>query len=60
MDPVTDEVQAGRPNILVILTDQLRYPPVYESEELQAYRREHCAGQDVCGQMGFRSPVTIR
>ena len=43
---MTDEVQAGRPNILVILTDQLRYPPVYESEELQAYRREHCAGQE--------------
>ena len=34
-----------RPNILVILTDQLRYPPPYESEKLAAYRREHCAGQ---------------
>jgi len=35
-----------RPNVLVILTDQLRYPPAYESGELARYRREHCAGQE--------------
>ena len=34
------------PNVLVILTDQLRYPPPYESEELREYRREDCAGQE--------------
>jgi arylsulfatase A-like enzyme len=33
-----------RPNILVILTDQLRYPPPYESEELRGFRREHMTG----------------
>ena len=38
-------VISHRPNILVILTDQLRYPPPYESEELAAYRHEHCPGQ---------------
>ena len=35
-----------RPNILLVLTDQLRYPPSYESEELAEFRREHCAGQE--------------
>jgi arylsulfatase A-like enzyme len=35
-----------RPNILVVLTDQLRYPPPYESEELAAWRREHTPGQE--------------
>ena len=35
-----------RPNVLLVLTDQLRYPPPYESEELAAYRREHCPGQE--------------
>ena len=32
------------PNVLVILTDQQRYPPPYESEELAQYRREHLPG----------------
>src|SRR4051794_2807142 len=35
-----------RPNILVVLTDQLRHPPPYESEELAAWRREHTPGQE--------------
>src|SRR3954453_19839624 len=33
-----------RPNVLLIMTDQLHYPPPYESEELAAYRREHLPG----------------
>ncbi len=36
----------SRPNVLVILTDQLRYPPPYESEELAAWRREVTPGQE--------------
>lgn len=36
----------SRPNVLVILTDQLRYPPPYESEELGAWRREVTPGQE--------------
>src|SRR6266516_2860648 len=32
------------PNILLILTDQLREAPVYESDELAQYRRERMAG----------------
>ncbi len=34
-----------RPNILVILCDQMRYPPVYESEAMQAFRRESLPAQ---------------
>jgi arylsulfatase A-like enzyme len=33
-----------RPNILVILTDQLRFPPAYESEELARFRAEAMPG----------------
>jgi hypothetical protein len=32
---------ASRPNVLVILTNQFRYPPPYESDELRAHRREN-------------------
>jgi arylsulfatase A-like enzyme len=33
-----------QPNVLVILTDQLRYPPGYESEELARWRAESMPG----------------
>jgi arylsulfatase A-like enzyme len=35
-----------------VLTDQLRYPPPYESEELSEWRREHCAGEEHLRQNG--------
>ncbi len=41
-----------RPNILLILTDQLRYPPPYESDELRRYRHEQCVGQERLRQNG--------
>jgi len=34
----------SRPNVLVILTDQLRHPPAYESEELARWREEVMPG----------------
>ena len=40
------------PKVLVILTDQLRYPPPYESDELAAFRREHVAGVERLRQNG--------
>ena len=43
---------SGRPNVLVILTDQQRYPPPYESAELAAFRREHLAGVERLRQNG--------
>src|SRR4051812_30849996 len=41
-----------RPNILVILTDQQRYPPPYESDDLAAFRREHLPGMERLRQNG--------
>jgi hypothetical protein len=41
-----EPAQNRRPNILLVMTDQLHHPPAYESDELAAYRREHCAGQE--------------
>jgi arylsulfatase A-like enzyme len=41
-----------RPNVLVILTDQQRYPPPYESGELAAFRREHLPGVERLRQNG--------
>ena len=35
-----------QPNILVILCDQLRYPPVYETNELRQFRRETLKGEE--------------
>jgi arylsulfatase A-like enzyme len=42
----------GRPNVLLILTDQLRHPPSYESDELREYRREHCSGEERLAENG--------
>ena len=43
---------SSKPNVLLILTDQLRYPPPYESDELRDYRHEHCVGQERLRQNG--------
>src|SRR3954451_24118300 len=47
---------AGRPNVLLILTDQQHHPPPYESEELAAFRREHLAGVERLRQNGVSFP----
>ncbi|MBJ7347147.1 MAG: sulfatase-like hydrolase/transferase [Thermoleophilaceae bacterium] len=36
----------SRPNILVILTDQQRFPPPYESDETRQFRSEKCSGEE--------------
>ncbi len=41
-----------RPNILVILCDQLRHPPVYEPEEVRSFRREELTGEESLRQSG--------
>jgi arylsulfatase A-like enzyme len=43
---------SARPNVLVILTDQQRDPPSYESDELAEYRREHLPGVERLRQNG--------
>ena len=37
---------AERPNILLIMCDQLRYPPVYEPEEVRRFRRDELCGEE--------------
>ena len=41
-----------RPNILLLLTDQLRSPPSYESRELADYRRRQMPGQTRLAESG--------
>jgi arylsulfatase A-like enzyme len=43
-DAETGATSMSRPNVLLILTDQLRYPPAYESEELARFRAEAMPG----------------
>jgi choline-sulfatase len=38
-------LQQRRPNILVIMTDEERYPPSYEGAELRRFRAEQLPGQ---------------
>src|SRR4051794_6668248 len=45
-------VMTRRPNVLVIMTDQLRYPPSYESDALAEYRRRHLPGVERLRQDG--------
>ena len=47
-----------QPNILIILTDQLRQPTVYETDELRRFRRESLTAETVCGTREFRWIVT--
>ncbi|MGA8745042.1 MAG: sulfatase-like hydrolase/transferase [Solirubrobacterales bacterium] len=42
-----------QPNVLLILTDQLRYPPPYESAELAEYRRQTLPGVERLRQNGI-------
>ena len=51
----------SRPNILLVMTDQLRYPPSYESEELQQFRRQHFTGEESLRTSGvsFRRHYTM-
>ena len=31
----------SKPNIMLIIVDELRYPPIYESEELKKWKNEN-------------------
>ena len=50
-----------RPNILLVLTDQLRYPPPYESQDVQRFRRETFTGEESLRRSGisFRRHYTM-
>ena len=45
-------MMSRRPKLLVVLTDHLRYPPAYESDEPARFRREEMPGQESLRQSG--------
>src|SRR4051794_2328676 len=47
------KVLGKRPNILIIMCDEMRYPTVYESEELKAYRKEYLKTQELLRRNGL-------
>jgi choline-sulfatase len=42
-----------RPNLLVILVDEMRYPPAYESEATREYRRTHYVAEESLRENGL-------
>ena len=50
MNSTDNKIQ--HPNILLVLTDQLRFPPAYESEEVQRFRCEELTGEESLHQNG--------
>jgi arylsulfatase A-like enzyme len=41
-----------RPNILIFMVDEERYPPVYENDEIKEWRRKYLKAQDVLRRTG--------
>ncbi|HEX8847278.1 MAG TPA: sulfatase-like hydrolase/transferase [Pyrinomonadaceae bacterium] len=41
-----------RPNFLIFMADEVRYPPVYETEEIKEWRKKYLKAQDVLRQTG--------
>ncbi len=44
---------AGKPNILIIMVDEQRYPTPYESDQLQAFRNSKLPGQESIRRAGM-------
>ena len=58
----TNAGKGQKPNFLFIMVDEMRYPPVYESSDLKAFRSKYLktqnAGVKVLGALaGFRADV---
>lgn len=43
---------AERPNFLIFMVDEERYPPVYENEEIKAWRKRYLLTQDMLRETG--------
>jgi len=54
---IYDTPLGNKPNILIIMVDQQRYPVIYENEELQAWSRKYLKAQGILKSRGleFRS-----
>ena len=42
-----------KPNILLIMVDQQRYPPIYENEEIRSWRKKYLQAQNILRKNGF-------
>jgi hypothetical protein len=42
-----------KPNILLIMVDQQRYPPIYENEEIRSWRKKYLQAQNILRKSGF-------
>ena len=45
--PLSGWLQPYRPNILLLMVDEMRYPPVYEAEGAKRFRRDYLRTQDM-------------
>lgn len=59
-DPVLSEIARQshgefkrKPNFLIIIVDEERYPPIYENEEIREWRKENLITQDLLSQNGM-------
>ncbi|HKR01047.1 MAG TPA: sulfatase-like hydrolase/transferase [Pyrinomonadaceae bacterium] len=43
----------ARPNFLIFMVDEVRYPPVYETDEIKEWRRTYLKAQDMLRQTGI-------
>ncbi|RBW70815.1 sulfatase-like hydrolase/transferase [Bacillus taeanensis] len=43
-----------KPNFLILMVDQQRFPSVYENKELKKWRKEHLLAQELLRQNGFK------
>jgi choline-sulfatase len=41
------ESKGGRPNILLLLVDEMRYPPIYEADGAKQFRQQYLLAQNV-------------
>ena len=46
------ETERERPNFLIFMVDEERYPPVYENEEIRAWRKRYLLAQDMLRETG--------
>ena len=52
-DDETGRTKGKRPNILIILCDQMRFPTVYETDKLEAFRRQNLKTQELLRRNGL-------
>lgn len=52
-DALSAPAEGKRPNILILMCDEMRFPPVYESEALKAFRQQFLPTQNLLRENGI-------